>query len=98
MKKTTAKNVASYRAAHDPAVIVPTKIRAALAAMLKEGPEQWEYESDFIRRAGIAGLQMPQYRDKFADHIVEAPGAHGKTPRRVWFANAKVAAKVRNQE
>jgi len=89
------KTVEDFRSAHDNNVIVPAKIRAALAAMLKEGPEQWEYEADFQKRAGINQTQIGQFREGFVDHIVEAPGLGGRTARRVWFADAKVAKKVR---
>lgn len=89
------KTVADFRVAHDPSVIVPTKIRAALAAMLKEGPEHWEYEGDLIKRAGIAAGQITAHREQFAEHIVATPAASGRSSRNVWFADPKVAKKVR---
>lgn len=90
--KPTAKTLNDFRAAHDKNVIVPTKIRAALKEMLDEGPENWSYESDFIRRAGISQTDIGMFRDHFSDHVVETSGKHAK---RVWFADAKIAAKVR---
>lgn len=89
------KTLEDFRSAHDNNIIIPNKIRAALAAMLKEGAEQWEYEADFQKRAGISQTQIGAYREGFTDHIVEAPGLGGRTARRVWFADAKVAKKVR---
>jgi hypothetical protein len=90
------KTIADFRSAHDPNVIVPNKIRAALAAMLKEGAEQWEYEGEFIKRADVSQTQMGAFREQFIDHIIEAPStASGRSGRRVWFADAKVAKKLR---
>lgn len=88
-----AKSIADFRNLHDQNVIVPNKIRAALAAMLKEGPEQWDYEGDFIKRAGISTTQLGQFREQFLDHVIEAGGA--RAARRVWIADPKVAKKLR---
>ncbi len=89
------KTLVDFRSAHDKNVIVPNKIRAALAAMLKEGPENYEYEVDFIRRAGISNTDMGLFRDQFEKaHIVEVGGSSKK---RVWFADPKVAKKARGE-
>lgn len=90
-----AKTLADFKAAHDPNVIVPSKIRAALAAIEKEGPENWLYELDFLKLAGLSTTQLAMFRDQFAAHIVEATASHGKSLKRVYFGNAKVAAKLR---
>lgn len=91
------KTIADFRSAHDANVIVPNKIRAALAGMLKEGSEQWEYELDFIKRAGLSTTQISQFREQFLDHVIEASGgASGRNAKRVWFADAKVAKKLRS--
>lgn len=90
-----AKTLADFKAAHDPNVIVPSKIRAALAAIEKEGPEHWLYEVEFIKLAGVSTTQIAAFRDQFAAHIVEAPGSHGKIGKRVYFGSVKVAAKLR---
>lgn len=94
-KAKKAKTVADFRAAHDPSVIVPNKIRKALDAIAAEGPENWEYEGDLVKRAGISQTQISMFRELFAAHIVETPRARNAAPRRVWFGSAKVAAKVR---
>jgi hypothetical protein len=90
-----AKTLEDFRAAHDPNVIVPSKIQAGLAAILKEGPENWDYEVDFLRRTGLSVTQLATFRDQFAKYIVEAPATHGKTVKRCYFGDAKVAAKLR---
>lgn len=93
--KKQARTVTDFRAAHDPNVIVPSKIRKALEAILAEGPENWEYEGDLVKRAGISQTQISMFRDMFITHIVDAPGSRSSTPRRVWFGSPKVATKVR---
>lgn len=97
MPKVTkkVKTAADFRAAHDPDVVVPNKIRAVLAEMLREGKENWEYEGDIVRRAKLGMAQLTQFRELFADHIVVAPSESGRAARRVWFADAKVAQKIR---
>jgi len=87
------KDLSAFRAAHDRNVIVPNKIRAALADLEKtEGAEGWEYESDFIRRAKISQSDMGLYRDGFVAHVVETTGNKG---RKVWFATVKAAKAAR---
>lgn len=95
--KAKAKTVDDFKSAHDPDVIVPTKIKAALAAIETEGAENWEYENDFTRRAGISQGQISAYRGQFEKHIVVTPNAHGKSGKRVYFGNAKIAARIRGE-
>lgn len=98
MVAVKAKTLADFRAAHDPNVIVPTKIRNALAQMEKEGgPENWEYEGDFIKRSGVSQGQMGQFRSEFEAHVVETASNNGRAAKRVWIANAKAAAKFRGE-
>lgn len=97
MSKKNIRTIADFRAAHDPNVIIPNRIRTALAAILKEGAEHWEYEGDFIRRAAVSQTQIAMYRDQFAAHIVETTAAGGRTPKRVWFGDAKVAKRLRGE-
>lgn len=89
---TRGKTLADFRAAHDKNVIVPTKIRKVLSDMEAEHPENWCYEGELVKAAGISQTDMATFRDQFAEHIVETSG---RTPKRVWFASAKAAAKVR---
>lgn len=91
---TKSKTLADFKAIHDPNVVVPSKIRKALEAMTKNGPENWEYEGEFIRLAGISTTQMGAFRDQFVEHIVETSG---KQAKRVWFGSTKAAAKARGE-
>lgn len=95
MARKPAKTVDDFRAAHDRNVIIPNKIRAALAELVKEGPENWEYEIDFLKRAGISTTDLALFRDQFSEYIVETPNSSRSRGKRVWFGSAKVAAKVR---
>jgi len=95
--KPKAKTLADFRALHDPNVIVPNRIKAALAKMLAEGPDQWEYESDFIKLAQISQTQIGMFREQFIKHVVETAQVHGRHGRKVWFADPKIAAKARGE-
>lgn len=87
-----AKTLDDLRAVHDDSVVVPTKIRARFAAMLKAGPEEHDYEQKFLKDAGVANNKISEYRAQFKAHIVKLPGNNGK---RIWFGDAKVASKFR---
>lgn len=91
-KKPVGKSLADFRAAHDKNVIVPARIKKALEEMASESSENWCYENDLIKRAGISQTDMGLFREQFAEHIVETGGHNSK---RVWFALVKVAEKAR---
>ncbi len=90
--KPTGKTLADFRAAHDKNVIVPARIKKALADMEVEHPENWLYEGEFMKRAGISQTDLGMFREQFAEHVIETSGRNAK---KVWFASTKVAAKVR---
>ncbi len=97
MAKPAPKTLADFNAEHNPDVKIPAKIRAALAALLAEGREAWEYESDFMKRcAGIGNGNFAKYRTQFDRHIVVVK-PNGNTAKNIWFADPKVAAKARGQ-
>lgn len=97
--KPASRNVETFRAAHDRNVVIPNKIRAALAQMEKDhGPEHYEYESDFIKLAGVGGSDLNSHRDTFTAHVVEAKPiglGNARAARRAWFATAKAAKAAR---
>ena len=95
MTAAKPRTLADFRAAHDKNVIVPNKIRKALEDLKKIGPEHFEYEAEVIKLSGVSQTDIGVFRDQFAEHIVETPAQHGKSSKRVWFADPKVAAKVR---
>jgi hypothetical protein len=91
-----AKNLADFKAQFDPAVVIPNKIRAALEALAKEGREAWEYEQDFLKRCRVSPPHLSPFREQFLQHIVEVRDP-GKNPRKVWFADPKVAKIARGE-
>ena len=96
MSKAEPRTLAMFRAAHDKNVIVPNKIRAVLEQIRKVGPEHHEYEADVIRMAGISQTDIGLFREQFEDHIVVTASTPGnRNPKRVYFGDPKVAAKVR---
>ncbi len=88
---TKPKTLAEFRAAHDPDLIHPAKIKAALASLEKEfGPEGHEYDAQFRARTGLPPAQYTAYRDQFKDHQVMVLASGAKSGRRiVWVATLK---------
>lgn len=85
------KDLAAFRAVHDRNVVVPTKINAGLEALKKSG-DAWEYEGEFMKRAGISQTDVGQFRPQFEAHVVETKG---KSAKRAWFHDVKAAAEMR---
>jgi hypothetical protein len=98
LKKTVSLTggLAAFKSTHDPKVVVPNKIRAALANMSKANPESWLPEDEFIDQAGVSKEEMRTNREAFDEHIVEVKRKGRGTPARFWFADVKVAAKARS--
>lgn len=93
--KLPAKTLNSFREKFDRSVVVPNKIKAALQSLLDEhGPEAWESEGEIIKRSGISMTDMGEFREMFEKHIVKVR-ERNRDERRIWFGDAKVAAKVR---
>lgn len=102
--KAPTRTLASFKAAHDPAVIIPAKIKAALERMKSEGPETFAYETQdqdgmptMVERTTVGGAILAKHRKAFAPHIVLAPRSHGskRSPKFVWFGDPKVATEAR---
>lgn len=97
MAKVQARTIADFKASHDRETVVSAKVAAAIEALLKIGPQHYEYEGDFIKLAKISNSDLPLIREKFKAHIVEAAAVHGKTARRVWVGSVKVAKELRGE-
>lgn len=90
------RTVSDFRATYDRNVIVPAKIKAGLAALLKIGKEHYAPDEEFRNLCGLQGAQLADFRDQFRKHWFFTPSISGnKTPKRVWFGDAKVAARLR---
>lgn len=96
-KKFAAKTIADFRSLHDPSVVVPNRIKAALDQMAQEGAEQWEYEADFLKRANVTPVQLNAYREHFKAHYVEGQDPKRRTGVRAWFGSTKAAKAVRGE-
>jgi hypothetical protein len=91
MKKQPGKTLADLRATHDKNVVIPNRIKGALAKMAASGSE-WEYESDFLKLSAVSTTDISRFREQFADFWAELPSTNGKsTMRRAWFATKKLA-------
>lgn len=83
--------IADLRAVHDRSVVIPNRIRAALAALLATG-DTYAYESDFIKAAKppISAIDISRFREEFKDFWSETPASNGKSSaRKVWFSTKK---------
>lgn len=95
MAAKVKKDKDAFRAAFDPNVIIPNKIRAGLDDLAKaEGADAWEEEPKFMQRAKVNAQTIAAHRDAFKAHIVEAKNANRK-PVNVWFVDVKAAAEMR---
>lgn len=84
------KSLEAFRAAHDKSYIIPVRIAKALAAL----GDSWEYEGEFMKRAGIAPCDISTFRDQFRDHWLEVKTS-ARNVKRVWAGTSKLAAKLR---
>jgi hypothetical protein len=81
------KTIADLRAIHDKSVVIPNRIKGALAA-LKASGDAWTYETDFIRMAKppLSSIDISRFRDQFSEYWADMPAVDGKkTARKVWF-------------
>lgn len=98
--KTAGRTLADWGAKHDKDIVIPNKIKAALAAMAKEGPEHFLYEQEFLQLAKISTTDLGKYRGQFADHIVVVTHENGKaysSPKNVWFHDVRLAKQLRGE-
>ena len=82
------KTLADFKSAHNRDTIVPQRIKKALALLGKGG---WEYELVFSRMASIHLSDLGNFRDQFADYIVELKGG-----RRAWAGSISLAKQMRS--
>ena len=87
-KSVTGNTLDDFRAAFDKSFIVPKKIAAALEKL----GDGWEYNLDFSKTADVSINDLSMFAEQFENHIVDVGG---KTRKRIWFGDAKLAAKAR---
>lgn len=92
VKKAVSKKViADFRALHDKSFTIPTKIKAGLEFLGKDG---WEYEAEFIKLCGVSTTDFARFREGFLEFYVVIGGS--KTNRRVWAGSKLTAEKMRS--
>jgi len=85
--KTIGKSVAEFRAQYDKSFIVPRRVNECLKRM----GTTWEYEVNFAQAAGVSTADLSNFRDQYADHIVNL-----KEGRRIWAGTRKLAETLRS--
>jgi hypothetical protein len=88
--KLKGKDLASFRQNFDKNVIMPAKIKAALAEL----GETWESEGEFVRRCGMSSTDFARYRDQFKDFYVDVRPP-GKNATRAWAGTVAFTNKLR---
>jgi hypothetical protein len=81
------RTFSDFRAEYDKDYIVPKKIREGLA-ILGDG---WEYESAFVKLAGVSLADIATYRDSFSDHVVQLR----RDGKRAWAGTKALAKQMR---
>lgn len=96
---TKARTASDFSAAHVRSTRVPIRIRETLKKIRAVGPEHWEYEGDLTKVPyGLAIKDLAEFRDQFKEFWVMTEHTNDTKPKRVWFADPKVAARFRQQE
>lgn len=85
--RKAGRSLAEFRQSFDKDLIVPEKIRAALAEL---GSDGWEYEQGFAKLAQLTLNDLGNYRERFIDHVVTI------RERRAWAGSKALAAKMRS--
>jgi|SRR3990172_5038344 len=83
----SGRSLQDFRSEYDKDFIVPQKIGEALK-VLGGG---WEYEVQFAKLASVGLVDLSNYRDAFAEHVVVL----GREGRRAWAGTKEVAVKMR---
>jgi len=83
------RSVAEFQRLHNPDIVIPEKIRAALAGV---GADKWVYETELARLAGMASERVRAYRHLFPDHVV-AVKLNGPF---VWAGSPEAAQQLRS--
>lgn len=91
-----SRDLSSFKNQFDKNVQIRQRLKEALVALRKIGKEEWRGERELVDMAGVSCKDISEFRKEFAAHIVSVPGvARGATVKMIWFADPKVAAKVR---
>lgn len=86
------KSLEEFRSAHDKNYIVPRKIKEALAKL----GDGWEYESEFMKLAGLSTTDLVTFREQFEEYIVLVKVNGTSHRKNVWAGTPAFASKLRN--
>lgn len=94
-KSDSSAGIEEFRAQYDKNIIVPTKIRDALAKLAKRRADgtAWEAELQFLKTAGLSTTDLAAFREAFAQYYVNV--GTERAPKRVWFGSRAAADKAR---
>lgn len=92
-KKT--RNLKDFSAQFDKKEQIRKRLKDALAALRKLGKEEWRSERELVNMAGVSCKDIPEFRGEFAAHTVSITSMNYSKEKTIWFADPKVAAKVR---
>lgn len=87
--RKTGRSIEEFRNAFDKATIVPSRVKAALAAL----GTGWMTELEFAKLAGVSLPDLGTYREAFEGHVVVLPGEH--KGKRLWAGTKAVATRMR---
>ena len=93
------KTLADLRATHDKNVVIPNRIKAALAALAASGDE-FAYEADFmaLTKPKISTTDFAKFRSQFVDFWAEVSDiGSGSNSKRVWVPTKKLADKWKEE-
>jgi len=91
----TSRDLISFRNEFDKKIQIRKRLKEALAALRKLGREEWRSERELIDTAHVSCKDIGEFRQEFAAHIVTVPSMQRGKDKTIWFADPKVAAKVR---
>lgn len=97
MSKSQSRTLQDLRMVSDRSEINKARARDALARMRKTGREHWLYEREFLAIARISHRYTLEIRAAFEAHVAYPPNVGGRGRRHVWFGDARVAAKMRQE-
>ena len=86
-KSKAGGSLDAFKQAHDKDTIVRRKILAALTAL----GSAWEYEGDFVRRAGVSYNDLGNYRAEYEGYWVQIK----REGKRVWAGTEEFASQLR---
>jgi len=87
VQQKVGRSLSDFRSAYDRNTIIPAKVKTALAELGKA----WEYESEFVQRAGVTFNDLGNYREAFEDFWMQVR----RDGKRVWCGNADMMKEMK---